>query len=1156
MRQQGSICRCALRKTGRWTLLLASLLLGNLAQAATDYTFSPASAVLGNLPAGCSLNFLSLSSYSCGVLTLIEGDTITLGGLFRPVTITFSGAFTTGASNLINASGAVDDLNLVTNGVLSLGANTVLNANVVGTAAVNLGSASTLTGNLSTSTPTGIVTLAADSQVGGFIRSQEGAISLGVRSTVGGAVSAGAGVVTLDEDVRVGGAISTGAGAVTVGGRSTVGGGISTGAGVVTLLASATLGGGITTQDGGITVGNQSSVGGAITSTRAGIVTLGSAVKVAAGISTQAGAINIGADSEIGGSVSTQAGVVTLTTGITVKGDISTVAGGITVGNSSRVCGSIGSTGAGVVILTQDIKVGGSVTTQVGAITIGIGSTIGGDVKSGGVVTLVGLLIGGNVRTGAGAITLTSSRVRGTVTSSNGGVVTATGSVIGDSSLVIPAACAGAAAGDIDHFEFSYAANALTCNPQPITVRACLDASCSSLFVDVVSLTLSPSSGWSAITPAAFSGANTLLFSGGSAMLKLRSSNVGGLSLVVAGAAPAAQNGVVCSTSGCTLNYADSGFIFDVPNLMAAKPQANIVLSAVKKDDSSQACVPSFASVTRSLNFTSAYQNPVTGTEPVWVNGSAVTSTPMALSLDFDSSGRAALAVRYDDAGQMQLTARYSGSADTDDSGLLMTGADLFVSKPYGLLLQTDASCSAAGVSASCPVFPGGVRAGDPFSLRIKAVAWQSDGEPRTATALADNSVTPNFQLNDIALSNALVAPDLGSAGTMLPASHNQLLGTQTTTAASISEVGVFTLSATPLIAGYFGETVGGGESALVGRFIPAYLDVVGSASLTPSCGPFSYQGQPMGFAAGQEPSLRVSGHNRAGGVTTNYDRGDFWRLNAPQRSQYTSVTGVASLDKGKVLGPPIVPARLQEVDITQSEYLDDLATEGNGTRVARWSDQQLWYLPAVTPTTDDRLFQALISLNVSAAALRDADLACYTDGNKDSGAACADYFADADPLTVREPGFGGSEVRLGRLRIGNAHGSELQALNLPLSIETWQATATGSGFVLENKDVCSAGVLGDPVLDGFSGQLAMGETTANVVSLSEGVGQLGFTAPGAGNSGSVRVHFAGGPSPALPPTWLDYDWNGAGREAARGIATFGIYSAPTPLIFRRELYR
>jgi MSHA biogenesis protein MshQ len=1162
MKQQGTNHRHAWLNIVCWPLLVAGLLLGNLAQAATNYRFSSDG---DNLPAGCSLIDSGTRSYGCGVLTLVANDTITLGGT-KPITITFSGAFTTGASNLINAEGAVADLNLFTNGVLTLGADTVVKANVVGTAAVNLGSASTLAGNLSTSSPTGIVTLAADSQVSGFIRSQEGAINLGVRSAVGGAVSAGAGVVTLDEDVRVTGAISTGAGAVTVGGRSTVDGGVSTGAGVVSLLVSVTLGGGITTEDGGITVGNQSIVGGAITSTGAGIVTLGANVAVAGGISTQAGAVNIEAASKTGGGISTQAGVVTLTTDITVGGDISTVAGGITIGDRGRLCGNVESTGAGVVVLTDYITVGGSVSTTVGAITIGTGSTVGSHVISGGVITLTGLLvggnvssigagaitttdtsIGGNVSSGAGVITLVSSRIGGTVTSDVASVTT--GSSVGDTDLVItiPTGCSAAVANQIDHFEFSYAADALTCSPQTVMIRACQDASCSSLFTDDVSLTLSPASGWTATAPAVFSAANTLLFSGGSATVQLRSTRVGDVSLAVAAAAPAAENAVVCTTSGCALNYADSGFVFDVPTLIAAKPQAQIWLSAVKKDDSSQACVPGFASVTRSVDLRSDYLNPGTGTEPVWVNGYAVTGNPTAQDLIFDSAGRAALTVRYDDAGQMQLTASYSGSAATDDSGLLMSGSDLFVSKPYGLCLQTDSSCSEAGVSASCPAFPS-VRAGDPFTLRVTAVGWQTDGEALTAEQLCSgNPVTSNFQLNDIVLSSTLIAPVPGNVGALLPAQHHQLLGTQTSTVMSISEVGVFTLSATPAAGGYFGETVGGGESDLVGRFIPAYLDVVGSASLTPSCGPFSYQGQPMGFAAGQEPSLTVTGRNRTGEVTVNYGRGEFWRLAAPAVGAYMSVTAeVHSADPADPAGQEAVANRDVRLASQGTAILAvSGADSGDSVRIYRWNDQALLYAPAALPGIADYPFTARVRQTFSTAALTDADDACYLAGTSQ----CQPFSYDFAELP-------GSQVRLGRLRIGNAHGSELQALNLPLSIETWQPTAAGSSFVLENLDNCSAALMGAPLLEGFSGQLTAGDITASVEGPAAGLGLLGLTAPGAGNTGSLRVGFAGGPSPALAPTWLHYDWNGAGREAAQGIATFGIYRGPTPLIYRRELYR
>ena len=54
----------------------------------------------------------------------------------------------------------------------------------------------------------------------------------------------------------------------------------------------------------------------------------------------------------------------------------------------------------------------------------------------------------------------------------------------------------------IDHFEFSYSPNALTCNPQPVAIRACADASCSSLFNGPVRVTLSPDNYWTATPPA------------------------------------------------------------------------------------------------------------------------------------------------------------------------------------------------------------------------------------------------------------------------------------------------------------------------------------------------------------------------------------------------------------------------------------------------------------------------------------------------------------------------------------------------------------------------------------------------------------------------------------------------------------------------------
>ncbi|WP_394560392.1 DUF6701 domain-containing protein [Aquipseudomonas alcaligenes] len=683
----------------------------------------------------------------------------------------------------------------------------------------------------------------------------------------------------------------------------------------------------------------------------------------------------------------------------------------------------------------------------------------------------------------------------------------------------------------IDHFEFAYSGTALTCNPQPVTIRACLNSSCSSLYTDPVSVTLNPASYWSAISPATISG-NTISFSGGTAQARLGVPTAGTVSLGVQSSVPATKplSTTVCSTSGCQITYADSALLLQVPNMLAAKPTA-ATISAVRKSDNALQCVPAFASVTRSISFTSAYTNPASGTQPVVVNGSNVTATPVSLNLSFDATGTAPLTVRYDDAGQMNLSATYTGSAANGDLGLTLVGSDLFVSKPYGLCLQTDSTLTASTScnDASCALFPGGIRAGDSFPLKITAVGWQVDNEALTAAQLCSGNITtPNFRLDGIGLTSTVVAPSNGVNGVVAPSSYNHVLGNSTTSNNSVSEVGVFTITATPQASSYLdGETVSGGTSALVGRFIPAYLTAVGNASLTPSCGSiFSYQGQPMGFANNLQPSLTVTAKNSKGAVTTNYDRGAFWKLATPGVGSYSSVTGIAALD-----------ARLASQGTATVAVAG--ADNGDGARTYSWTGEQLLYQPASFPSSVDYPFAAKIRQTFLASSLRETDLGQAVCNG--SGSGCLDYSYDFSD----QPG---SNVRLGRLRIGNASGSELQSLVLPLTIESWTNTAGGS-FQRESQDTCTA--LGPPTLDNFTGNLALGETMPTLTAPASGEGSLTLSAPGSGNDGSVRVSF-----PSSPSTWLQYPWNGTTRQWAVGIATFGTYKGAAPLIFRREVYR
>lgn len=675
----------------------------------------------------------------------------------------------------------------------------------------------------------------------------------------------------------------------------------------------------------------------------------------------------------------------------------------------------------------------------------------------------------------------------------------------------------------IDHIRIAHDGSGLTCNPETVTLQACANSLCSTLYTGAVST----------VVRLEGQAVGTASFSGGSGSLLFSQPTGGTFSLDAVGTVPPAINNSRCqlgaTSTSCGISFADSGLLLQVPNLLAGK-LTPATISAVRKSDNALQCVPAFADVDRQVQFTSTYVDPAAGSESVLVNGSSVGSSASNITLHFDSNGTAPLQVRYDDAGLLNLSARYSGNADNGDEGLVLNGADQFVSKPYGLLLETNTT-SGCTAGINCPPYEEGSpstvrRAGDPFTLRIKAVRWQSDGEALTAAALADNPSTPNFQMGDITLTSAVVAPSDGVAGALSPGDYDHLLGSQTSVDTAISEVGVFRLSATPT-ASYFGETVSGGASGLVGRFIPAYLGAAGDASLTPSCGSaFSYQGQPMGFAAGREPTLTITAYNRGDNVTTNYDRGDFWRLSTPAVGSYSSVTGMAGLD-----------ARLARQGT--ASLLQEGVGDGNGVRRYRWSNEQLLYNPGLLPGSDDYPFTARLQQSFAATALTDPDGACH--GN---GAACQGFaydFADAP----------GSEVRLGRLRIDNAHGSELQSLGLPIVLESWQSAAGGS-FQFEGLDTCTtAAVLGAPLLDQYTAGLAAGETTPTLNwPLNPAQHMLLLSAPGSGNDGSVQVSFQSAPA------WLQYPWDGVSRSAARGLATFGIYKGAAPLIFRRELYR
>ena len=90
-----------------------------------------------------------------------------------------------------------------------------------------------------------------------------------------------------------------------------------------------------------------------------------------------------------------------------------------------------------------------------------------------------------------------------------------------------------------------------------------------------------------------------------------------------------------------------------------------------------------------------------------------------------------------------------------------------------------------------------------------------------------------------------------------------------------------------------------------------------------------------------------------------------------------------------------------------------------------------------------------------------------------------------------------------------------------------------------------------DMLLSDFQVNLAEGDITDTALTvMTDGLGRIVLSAPGAGNEGFVSVSLS-------VPAWLQYDFDGDGSvEGASATASFGVAGGREPLFFQRESYR
>ncbi|MGU3133595.1 DUF6701 domain-containing protein [Vibrio cholerae] len=698
----------------------------------------------------------------------------------------------------------------------------------------------------------------------------------------------------------------------------------------------------------------------------------------------------------------------------------------------------------------------------------------------------------------------------------------------------------------INHFRITLPQQALTCDVADVSVRACANSDCSNTFTDPVTAYLTPNS-----LPSATGGwvnGSTLTLNNGIGLTQLRRNEAGTVDVGVSGSNPTAVafNNTQCSYNGsdfsannCTVNFADSGFIVDVPNAYANQTVTGTI-KAVRKDNASQQCLPSFGNVQKSVAFWSDYLEPSSGSSgfkvlPVVVNGTNVgqsANNAQSINLTFDQNGTAAFTVSYREAGNVALNARFTGSGDEQD--LLLEGQDSFIRVPKALVLSaksfydSDGKCAAADMS--CNVF---ARADENFDLNIRAEAVVAD--PVDAS---DDLTIHNYQQQNIALQHTLVEPLAGQPGVLGVNEYTHLLGGTRPVEQKVSEVGVFDFS---LVAPthYLGLDLASANLPIdvvstgpIGRFIPAYFDVSPmTVTLAAACStggqPFTYLGQPFSYA--NNPGLYLQPKSGSGSDTLNYLIGDWWRYeNSWTERDYSDAANNLSIVFTNQLDEPVT----RQTASTSGVILDG---------------ERLSYQKPLQPKP---VFNAAFNLTLSASDLTDQDGVCY---RPNASPLCSGY--------TFPPIDGAMPLYWGKLVIQDVYGPETQALEQPIYVEHF----TNNGFVRTIEDSCTAlpaisgfTLQSDPNNNGYTvlttGVAVPPQVLAehSAANLNSGQRAIRFSAPGAGARGVIDSVLDLNAHNLL---WLAEDKDGDGNfdQTTQGRAQFGLYRGSDRVIWWRE---
>ncbi len=681
--------------------------------------------------------------------------------------------------------------------------------------------------------------------------------------------------------------------------------------------------------------------------------------------------------------------------------------------------------------------------------------------------------------------------------------------------------CSATPPASIDHYELSFASPGVTCEAEAITIKACSNSSCSSLFSGSSSVTLAASNGGSLT-------ASTVSLASGSGVTYLRLTSPGASTLSVTSASPTASSALVCknggSTGSCAVTFNDTGLKFVASDGVAAIPSQiagqsyTAKVRAIETNANTGAC-QARVNGNRSVNLGFRCVNPssCSSGQALTANGTAVNGSSAsgsvsytAVNLSFDSSGTASLPLSYSDVGQLSLLGSLTLAASGNDQAITLTAASSsFVVKPYALQI---ASVSAGTVSnpATTSGSPGFTAAGTALTVDVTATNAQGNVTPNFGRESSNETVTVSLASLVYPANGSLTPNDLVNTGNFIAVSGSP--GRFRNSAISYRNVGSITLRAGLTDNDYLGaqDVPNKPPSGTIGRFYPANL-LLASSNHSALCGSFSYMGQ-----SGSPLSFTIQAVNSQGAVVSNYQNNT---ANGTGYSGVASFTLVAEDNAGSVnLGSRWSGVTTPSWLAGQYQYTASNVSFSRGSSVDGPFAQLQAGLKVATEQDNRDFLTSAKTINAATSVNCSANSSC-----------------DAVPI--------GNTVayRYGRLRLEEAAGDETRSLPVVLKAEYFD----GSGFVFNSADQCSSvapaslTATGSPTIQvsGSSGTLSNGKNASNSLLLS---------APN--QPGSWLLKYSA-------PSHLKYNWDNTvvGDEDPTAQALFGRYRGNDRLIFQRE---